>query len=158
MKIEFWFDFASTYSYLSAMRIESLAESVNIEVVWRPFLLGAIFKQQGWSDSPFNIYPAKGVYMWKDMARECDDLQIPFNKPTIFPQNGLLALRIATRYSEKPWVAEFIKSIYSANFEHDKEISSLEVVSSCLKGCADNTAVRLRINGKSKAPEFIGLR
>lgn len=58
--IEFWFDFASTYSYLSAMRIEPLATDAGFEVYWKPFLLGPIFASQGWNGSPFNIYPAKG--------------------------------------------------------------------------------------------------
>ena len=66
-KLEFWYEFASTYSYPAAMGIEALAETAGVEVVWRPFLLGPIFGEQGWNDSPFNIYPAKGRYMWRDM-------------------------------------------------------------------------------------------
>jgi 2-hydroxychromene-2-carboxylate isomerase len=45
--IEFWFEFASTYSYLSAMRIETVAKDAGIHVSWRPFLLGPIFKKRG---------------------------------------------------------------------------------------------------------------
>ncbi|MFY8141668.1 MAG: DsbA family protein, partial [Caulobacter sp.] len=40
--IEFWYEFASTYSYPAAMRIEALAEEAGVEVVWRPFLLGPL--------------------------------------------------------------------------------------------------------------------
>ena len=138
MKIEFWFDFASTYSYPTAMRIEHLAASKNLKLVWRPFLLGVIFNKQGWNDSPFNIYPAKGEYMWKDLMRVCEDLQIPFTRPNIFPQNGLLAARVATRFSEAPWVSNFIRSVYSANFEHNQEISSADIISSCLDCSGEN--------------------
>lgn len=60
MTVEFWFEFASTYSYPAAMRIEALAAGRGVQVAWRPFLLGPIFQQQGWNDSPFNIYQAKG--------------------------------------------------------------------------------------------------
>ena len=67
----FWFDFASSYSYLSAMRIEAAARKADVAIVWRPFLLGPIFNAQGWATSPFNIYPAKGAYMWRDLARRC---------------------------------------------------------------------------------------
>lgn len=132
MNIEFWFDFASTYSYPTAMRIEHLVAQKNLKIIWRPFLLGVIFNKQGWNDSPFNIYPAKGEYMWKDLMRVCRDLEIPFNRPTIFPRNGLLAARVATRFSESPWVPSFIRSVFSANFEHDQEISSPDIISSCL--------------------------
>ncbi|MCP3982890.1 MAG: hypothetical protein GY723_00790 [bacterium] len=69
--IEFWFEFASTYSYLTAMRIDTIAQAAGAETVWKPFLLGPIFRAQGWNDSPFNLYPAKGRYMWRDMERLC---------------------------------------------------------------------------------------
>jgi 2-hydroxychromene-2-carboxylate isomerase len=60
--LEFWFEFASTYSYPAAHAVEAAAAAREVEVKWRSFLLGPIFAAQGWNDSPFNIYPAKGVY------------------------------------------------------------------------------------------------
>ena len=68
--LEFWYEFASTYSYLAALRIERLAEAAGVDVRWRPFLLGPIFAAQGWTTSPFNLYPAKGRHMWRDLERE----------------------------------------------------------------------------------------
>src|ERR1700751_6401385 len=94
-KIELWFDFASTYSYPAAMRVEELTGSYGCIVQWRPFLLGAIFQKQGWNDSPFNIYPAKGRYMWRDLERLCAALGLPLKRPDPFPQNSLIAARVA---------------------------------------------------------------
>ena len=68
-RLEFWYEFASTYSYLTAMRIEALAEKAGVDVIWKPFVLGPIFSAQGWNTSPFNIYPAKGKYMVREMER-----------------------------------------------------------------------------------------
>jgi 2-hydroxychromene-2-carboxylate isomerase len=51
--LEFWFEFASTYSYLAASRIAGVAPRVDVAIEWRPFLLGPIFRAQGWNDSPF---------------------------------------------------------------------------------------------------------
>ncbi len=93
--LDFWFDFASTYSYPSAMRLRSLAQQAGVAVSFRPFLLGPIFKAQGWSTSPFNLYPAKGRHMWRDLERICADLALPFRRPDPFPQNSLLAARVA---------------------------------------------------------------
>lgn len=132
MRIEFWFDFGSTYSYPAAMRIESLAASENVDVVWRPFLLGAIFNKQGINDSPFNIYPEKGEYMWKDLIRICQDLHIPLTRPDVFPQNGLLAARIATRFGDSPWMPSFVREVYSANFERNEDIASPDIIEKCL--------------------------
>ena len=67
--IEFWFDFASTYSYVSLMRADELIVTSGLRVKCIPFLLGPIFRAQGWGSSPFNVYPAKGKYMWRDMER-----------------------------------------------------------------------------------------
>ena len=67
--LAFWYEFASNYSWLSAMRIEELAAARGVAVVWRPFLLGPIFRAQGWTSSPFNLYPAKGRHMRRDMER-----------------------------------------------------------------------------------------
>jgi 2-hydroxychromene-2-carboxylate isomerase len=72
--LDFWFDFASTYSYPAAMRVAPLAWQSGVMVRFRPFLLGPLFKAQGWSTSPFNLYPAKGRYMWRDLERICFDL------------------------------------------------------------------------------------
>jgi 2-hydroxychromene-2-carboxylate isomerase len=93
---EFWYEFASTYSYPAAMRIERLASAAGVAVRWRPFLLGPIFKTYGWNDSPFNIFAAKGRYMWRDLERICAADGLPLKLPPVsFPQNGLKAARLA---------------------------------------------------------------
>ena len=46
-ELQFWFEFGSTYSYLSATRIEEAASAAGVTVSWEPFLLGPIFKDQG---------------------------------------------------------------------------------------------------------------
>ena len=76
LRLDFWFDFASTYSYPAAMRIGALAAKAGVEVRFRPFLLGPIFKAQGWDTSPFNLYPAKGRHMWRDLERICAELSL----------------------------------------------------------------------------------
>ena len=100
--LDFWFDFASTYSYPAAMRIASLAETSGITVRWRPFMLGPIFKAQGWATSPFNLYPAKGRNMWRDLERVCGALDLPFKRPEPFPQNSLLAARASRKLAPGP--------------------------------------------------------
>ena len=132
-QVEFWFDFASTYSYPAALRVEEVAYTASVAVVWRPFLLGPIFKAQGWNDSPFNIYPTKGNYMWRDLERVCESLGIPFRKPTVFPRNGLLSARLACLFSEEIWLPEFVRQMFLANFAHDREIADPAVIASALE-------------------------
>ena len=92
-------------------------------VVWEPFLLGPIFAQQGWNDSPFNVYPAKGRYMWRDLERLCEGYGIPFARPSRFPRDGLLAARVACCLAKsEPWLPEFVRAVFRANFAEDREI------------------------------------
>ncbi len=130
--IHVWFDFASTYSYPAIMRVTQLAAANDILLRWRPFMLGVIFKQQGWNDSPFNLYPPKGRYMWRDMERLCAAQGTPFNKPTQFPRSGLLAGRIACLNQTAPWITAFIQAVYRANFVHDQNIADTTVIGKIL--------------------------
>ena len=130
--IDFWFEFASTYSYLAAFRLDAVAEAAGVEVRWQPFLLGPIFKAQGWNDSPFNLQPAKGRYMWRDMERICAARGLPFRKPDPFPQNGLRAARLALVGAEEGWGPAFSKAVYTAEFGGGADISDRQVLAGVL--------------------------
>jgi 2-hydroxychromene-2-carboxylate isomerase len=132
-KIEFWYDFASTYSYLSAMRIEEAAKAAGAEVLWKPFLLGPIFYAQGWNTSPFNIYPAKGRYMVREMERLTAARGLPFKMPSPFPQNSLLAARLALIGHDERWGVAFSREVYQAEFGGGSNISSPEVMATLLR-------------------------
>ncbi len=138
MTIEFWFEFASTYSYPAAMRIEAAAAAAGVPVVWRPFLLGPIFAAQGWPDSPFNIYAAKGRYMWRDLERTCAALGLPWRRPSAFPRSGLTAARIAIAAEEEDgaagWLPGFVRAVYLANFAEDRDITDRAVIAGLIEG------------------------
>jgi 2-hydroxychromene-2-carboxylate isomerase len=130
--LEFWYEFASTYSYLSALRIETLAEEAGVDVRWRPFLLGPIFSAQGWNSSPFTLYPAKGRYMWRDLEREAAALGLPFRRPNPFPQNSLTAARVAVYGLDHPWGVTFAKAVYQAEFGEGRSIAEPAAVHAIL--------------------------
>lgn len=130
--LEFWFEFASTYSYLSAMRIDDVAAERGVEVVWKPFLLGPIFADQGWRTSPFNIYPDKGRNMWRDMARKAAGYGLTFVQPDPFPQHSLLAARLTVAGLEEGWGQSFAKGVYEAEFAHGLNISRESVLEGIL--------------------------
>lgn len=130
--LEFWFDFGSNYSYLSTMRIDALAAEHGVRVVWRPFLLGPIFKAFGWESSPFVLQKEKGAYVWRDMERECAKAGLPWRQPTNFPRRALLPLRVATAGAEEPWINAFCQRIMQINFVEDRDIDDPKVVAEVL--------------------------
>ena len=136
-ELEFWFEFASTYSYPTAHAVETAAKARGVKVAWRSFLLGPIFGAPGWTDSPFNIYPAKGKYMWRDLARICGAQGLPLMQPSTFPRGSLLAARIVCANAEARWVGEFVRRVYSANFVRDLDISSPFVIGEILSSLGE---------------------
>jgi 2-hydroxychromene-2-carboxylate isomerase len=132
--LEFWYDFASTYSYLAAMRIEAAAEEAGVSLVWRPFLLGPIFAAQGWTTSPFNLLPEKGRYMWRDLEREAAEIGIPFRQPDRFPRNGLLAARIALVGTDEGWVPAFTRAVFVEEFGQGRDIADPAILAGILAG------------------------
>jgi 2-hydroxychromene-2-carboxylate isomerase len=131
--LEFWFDFASTYSYPAAMRVAPLAEAAGVRVTFRPFLLGPIFKAQGWATSPFNLFEAKGTNMWRDLERLCADLSLPFRRPEPFPQNSLLAARVALAALDQPWGEDFCRAAFRAEFGEGRPIDDPRTLSDILQ-------------------------
>lgn len=131
--IEFWYDFASTYSYLAVERIEALAKTNKLVVTWKPFLLGPIFKANGVVSTPFTSNKPKADYMWRDIQRSAKIYKIPFVSSTIkMPQNGLLAARVALCLDDGAKRAAFTKQVYRAQFAHGKDIAQLATLADIL--------------------------
>lgn len=141
--LEFWFELASTYSYPAAMRIQAAAHAAGVAVRWRPFLLGPLFQQQGYGESPFIQYPVKGRYMWRDIARVCARAGLTFRMPSSFPRTSVLGARIACAFQDEPWVPAFVRALYHANFAEDLDIGSEDVVARCLAQCDQTSAQRI---------------
>ena len=130
--LDFWFEFASTYSYPAAMRIGALARDRGVIVRWRPFLLGPVFKAQGWDNSPFNIYPVKGRYMWRDLERICAAAGLPFVRSAVFPQNTILAARVALVALAEGWGEDFSRAVYAAEFGEGRDIGAPGLIADIL--------------------------
>lgn len=140
MKLDFWYEFASTYSYLAAMRIEALAKEANVAVAWRPFLLGPIFKAQGWETSPFVLQAAKGQYMWRDLTRLCADAGLDeFTVPKNFPAHSVAAARIALALDDAARPV-FSRGVYKAEFAEGKDIGDPAVLQEILKQLGHDAA------------------
>jgi 2-hydroxychromene-2-carboxylate isomerase len=151
--VVFWYEFASTYSYLSAMRIEAEGQRAGVAIEWRPFLLGPIFKSQGWATSPFNIYPAKGRYMVRDVSRIAAQRGLRFRMPPTFPANGLKAARLAIAAQNFGATREFSRAVFEAAFGRGLDISDDSILTECLSSAGLDVADlrALSVDGVVKA-------
>lgn len=131
--VDFWFDLASNYSYLSAMRIDELATRAGVAVRWRPFLLGPIFDALGWSAPPFVAQKEKGAYVMRDMQRQCAKYALPWAPPSEFPRRVLLATRVAVLAADEPWLPTWCRAVMVRNFGEDREVESPEAITQMLK-------------------------
>jgi 2-hydroxychromene-2-carboxylate isomerase len=165
--IELWFDFASTYSYLAALRVEEAAREAGVVVEWRPFLLGPIFQRQGWSDSPFKLYPVKGAYMWRDLERSCARYGIPLRRPSAFPRSSVLAARVGLVAAEQGWAAPLARAVFRANFAEDRDIGDAAVLAEVIDGVgrpgreicalAESAAWKPRLREQTARAEGLGI-
>ena len=165
--LDFWFDFASTYSYPAAMRIGPVARAAGVQVRFRPFLLGPIFKAQGWSTSPFELYPAKGRHMWRDLERLCAELAVPFRRPEPFPQNSLLPARIALEGLDRGWGEDFCRAVFRAEFADGCRIDDATAIGDILMGlqidpgpvleAARSDAIKTRLRAQTDEAQRLGL-
>jgi 2-hydroxychromene-2-carboxylate isomerase len=149
--IEIWFEFGSNYSYLSVMRIEALVRAAGVELHWKPFLLGPIFREMGWKEPPFVAQKEKGAYAWRDTARRAAKYGLPFARPSEFPRRGLLPMRVAVLAAREPWIAEFCRRIMLRNFARDLEIDSPDAVREALQGLAPDAGRLIEAAGEEAA-------
>ena len=130
--LDFWFDFSSVYSFLSAMRIAPLAKDAGVDVTWKPFLLGPIFVSQGMKDSPFNLFPVKGQHMIRDVARSAEEIGVGFKWPDKFPQSSVLAARVGIVGLKEGWGQDFSRAVFTAEYSDNKDISDQAVIAGIL--------------------------
>ena len=126
--IDFYFDFSSPYGYLAAQAIDDLGARHGIDVAWRPFLLGAVFKITG--ARPLPQTPMKDVYLAADMPRAARLLGVPFVMPEAFPFQSLAACRAYYWLVEDdpPRARAFAKAVFQGAFAEGRDMSIAETV------------------------------
>ena len=138
--VEFWFDFSSPFGYLASTRIEALAAKYKRETIWRPFLLGAVYKVNGVVPTP-NV-PLKGDYARIDILRSGRFYGIPIKVPTSFPINSVGAARAFywADAQDAGKAKQLAAELYKAYFVDDLDISNAENVVKVAVQCGFDAA------------------
>jgi len=124
--IEFFFDCSSPWTYLAFHNIQPMATQLNVEIVWRPILVGGVFNSVNPSvyAARDNPVPAKAAYMRKDLedwARTAG-LSIVF-PPRVFPVNSVKAMRGCLLLEPDLKLVPFARAVFEAYWGEDEDIS-----------------------------------
>lgn len=121
-EVLFYFDFSSPFAYLGATQIETVAARHHATVVYRPFLLGALFKAIGTPDVPLFAMPrAKQAVIHADLLRWADHWAVPFQFSTRFPMSSVKALRMVLQVPAARRAA-LVAPIYRAAWAEDRDL------------------------------------
>jgi 2-hydroxychromene-2-carboxylate isomerase len=146
--LELYWDFSSPFAYLASTQAEALAQRTGAELVWRPMLLGGVFKSIGQVDVPIQTWSdAKRRYYFQDMTRWAEYWNVPFNFPSRFPMNTVKSLRAWLALPE-PRRKGFLDKTFRAYWAEDRDINDDAVLAELIG--PDGADVLMR----TQAPEI----
>jgi 2-hydroxychromene-2-carboxylate isomerase len=121
--LEIYWDFSSPFAYLGSTQASALAERTGAKLLWRPVLLGGLFKTIGQVDVPLLSWSqAKQRHTHADLLRWADYWGVPFAFPSRFPVASLKALRTYLALPEERR-RDFREQTFRAAWAEDRDIA-----------------------------------
>ncbi len=153
MKLEFFFDCSSPWTYLAFHRIGDLAAEAGADLVWRPILVGGVFNAVNPSvyEQRANPVPPKARYYAKDLGDWARHYGLRIGMPSVFPVNSVKAMRGALVADEKRRLPTYVRAVFETYWGDLEDISRDDV----LAGIVDRVGFdRDEFFGKIAAPEY----
>lgn len=132
--VEFYFDLGSPASYLAWTQLPALCARQDAQLLYRPMLLGGVFQATG-NASPVMV-PAKGRYMFTDLARFADRYGVPFGLPPGFPANTLSLMRavMGMQLRAPEHLEALLKVLFEGMWVQQRNLSDATALAATLKG------------------------
>jgi 2-hydroxychromene-2-carboxylate isomerase len=130
VKLEFFFDCSSPWTYLAFHRIENLAAETGADLVWRPILVGGVFNAVNPSvyDQRARPVPAKARYYAKDLRDWTKHYGLRIGTPPVFPVNSVKAMRGAFVAEEHQRLPAYVRAVFESYWGDLEDISQDEVL------------------------------
>lgn len=130
--LEFFFDLGSPATYLAYTQLPALCASTGTQLIYKPMLLGGVFKATG-NASPITV-PAKGRYMFDDLARYARRYNVPLTFNPHFPINTLLLMRAVTgiQLRQPERFDDFVDCLFRALWVDGRHLGDTTVVAAVL--------------------------
>jgi 2-hydroxychromene-2-carboxylate isomerase len=128
--LEFFFDCSSPWTYLAFHNVLPLAHEYDVDIDWRPILVGGIFNTINPSvyQSRERPVPAKARYAQKDLADWARLAGLTIIRPTIFPVNSVKAMRGCILLQRQDKLVAFARAVFQAYWSEDRDISNDQVL------------------------------
>jgi 2-hydroxychromene-2-carboxylate isomerase len=130
-ELEFFFDYGSPFSYLADSQLERLAERTGARVIYRPMLLGGVFKETG-NSSPIAI-EAKRKYLTADLERWAKHYGVPALHNPHFPINTISLMRGAIAAERSGVFAAYHRAVFDAFWREGLNLGDVAVVRGVLE-------------------------
>ena len=93
--LEFFFDCSSPWTYLAFEAVQPLVQRLDVEIAWRPILVGGIFNAVNPSvyENRANPVAAKARYYQKDLRDWAGYVGVEIGQPPVFPVNSVKVMR-----------------------------------------------------------------
>jgi 2-hydroxychromene-2-carboxylate isomerase len=164
--LDFYFFIGSTYSHLAVHRAEARAREAGVELVWRPFSVRTLMREQ--NNSPFAGKPVKMRYMWRDLERRAARFGVPFDGIPPYPIDpDERANRVAMLAAHEGWCPAFVRAAYRRWFLDKQDPGDPAVLRSVLEGlgqsaerclaAADGDAVRAAYRAQTDRARELGI-
>jgi 2-hydroxychromene-2-carboxylate isomerase len=141
-RVDFYYDYSCPYAYLGHTQIEALCDRAGAELVWKPMLLGGVFRAVG---SPMQPGAAmslpKAILNELDMGRWADHFGVPLRRPPTHPNRSVTALRATISSGDIPRAS---KAFFRAYWVLALDISQPDVLRSTLDEAGFDGAELLR--------------
>jgi 2-hydroxychromene-2-carboxylate isomerase len=131
--IDFYFDFGSPYGYLASTQIDALAVRHRRVVNWRPFLIGALYKQLGYA--PLE-QPGKCAYFLHDVPRSARAMGVTLNFPPSFPEALIAPARAVYWFADRDAAkaGAFAAAAFRAYWSEGRKLADPEIVAEIAAG------------------------
>jgi 2-hydroxychromene-2-carboxylate isomerase len=143
--IEFFFDYGSPASYLAYTQMPSIAQRTGAHIVYRPMLLGGVFKATG-NQSPVTI-PPKGAWMMTDLPRFAKRYGVPYVRNPHFPINTLNLMRGAIAAEMEGRLIPYSDAIFRAIWVDQKRMEDPIVIGGVLREAGFDPAAMMAAIG-----------
>ena len=141
MKLEFFFDCSSPWTYLAFEGIQPIAERHGIAIDWRPILVGGVFNavNQEVYAARANPNPRRWQYTMKDLADWARYYGLEIGWPAVFPVNSVKAMRGALVALDEGRLVPWARAVFQRYWRDLADISQPEVVAEIAAACGFDT-------------------